>query len=53
MHTRFLQSKHGPKLLVRPLRHGDVRTVKAVFDRLGEQVSPVTLQRPQASPHCG
>ncbi len=37
MHTRFLQPKYGPKLLVRPLRHGDVATVGAVFDRLSEQ----------------
>ena len=37
MHTRILQPKHGPTLLVRPLRHGDVRTVVAVFERLGEQ----------------
>ena len=37
MHTRVLKPKHGPTLLVRPLRHGDVRTVVAVFERLGEQ----------------
>jgi L-amino acid N-acyltransferase YncA len=36
MHTRVVKPKHGPELLVRPLRHGDVATVKAVFDRLGE-----------------
>jgi len=36
MHTRVLHPKHGPTLLVRPLRHGDVRTVVAVFERLGE-----------------
>src|SRR4051794_4181648 len=35
MHTRVLKLKHGPLLLVRPLRHGDVRTVMAVFERLG------------------
>jgi ribosomal protein S18 acetylase RimI-like enzyme len=35
MHTRALQLKHGPALLVRPLRRGDVRTVMAVFERLG------------------
>ena len=34
MHTRVLKSKHGPALLVRPLRNGDVRTVMAVFERL-------------------
>lgn len=37
MHTRFLEPKHGPTLLVRPLRHGDVGTVMAVFERLSEQ----------------
>lgn len=37
MHTRVLQLKQGPTLLVRPLRHGDVRTVMSVFKRLGEQ----------------
>jgi ribosomal protein S18 acetylase RimI-like enzyme len=37
MHTRVLKPKHGPILLVRPLRHGDVRTVLAVFERLGAQ----------------
>jgi ribosomal protein S18 acetylase RimI-like enzyme len=36
MHTRVLHLKHGPTLLVRPLRHGDVRTVVAVFERLGD-----------------
>ena len=36
MHTRVIKPKHGPTLLVRPLRHGDVRTVMAVFERLGE-----------------
>jgi ribosomal protein S18 acetylase RimI-like enzyme len=37
VHTRVLEPKHGPTLLVRPLRHGDVRTVTSVFERLGEQ----------------
>jgi ribosomal protein S18 acetylase RimI-like enzyme len=37
VHTRVLQPKHGPRLLVRPLRHGDVRTVMHVFERLSEQ----------------
>ena len=37
MHTRALKPKHGPTILVRPLRHGDVDTVLAVFERLGEQ----------------
>ena len=37
MHTRALKPRHGPILLVRPLCRGDVRTVVAVFERLGEQ----------------
>jgi ribosomal protein S18 acetylase RimI-like enzyme len=37
VHTRVLKPKHGPTLLVRPLRHGDVRTVMGVFERLGER----------------
>jgi len=37
MHTRVIKPKHGPTLLVRPLRHGDVRTVLAIFERLGDR----------------
>ena len=37
MHTRALEIKHGPTLLVRPLRRGDVATVCAMFGRLGER----------------
>jgi ribosomal protein S18 acetylase RimI-like enzyme len=37
VHTRVLEPKHGPRFLVRPLRHGDVRTVMRVFERLGER----------------
>src|SRR5690242_1879140 len=37
MHTRALHLKHGPTILVRPLSHGDVRTVFAVFERLGDE----------------
>jgi len=36
MHTRVVKPKHGPELVVRPLRQGDTATVQAVFDRLGE-----------------
>jgi ribosomal protein S18 acetylase RimI-like enzyme len=36
MHTRVLTPKHGPTLVVRPLRDGDVETVLAVFDRLSD-----------------
>jgi ribosomal protein S18 acetylase RimI-like enzyme len=37
MHTRVVKAKHGPRLLVRPLRDGDTATVRAVFERLGEE----------------
>jgi protein lysine acetyltransferase len=37
MHTRALKPKHGPNLVVRPLRRGDVRTVMAVFHRLSDE----------------
>lgn len=37
MHTRVLKPKHGPTLLVRPLRHGDVGTVLAVFEQLSDE----------------
>ena len=36
MHTRVLKPRHGPTILVRPLRHGDVRTVMAVFEQLSD-----------------
>jgi len=37
MHTRLIKPRHGPELLVRPLRRGDVATVIAVFERLGDE----------------
>jgi ribosomal protein S18 acetylase RimI-like enzyme len=37
MHARVVNPKHGPEILVRPLRRGDTATVQAVFDRLGEE----------------
>src|SRR2546423_14343649 len=37
MHTRVVKPRNGPALIVRPLRHGDVATVLAVFRRLGER----------------
>src|SRR4051794_41960079 len=36
MHARIVKAKHGPELLVRPLRDGDTASVQAVFERLGE-----------------
>jgi protein lysine acetyltransferase len=37
VHTRVLHLEHGRSLIVRPLRHGDVRPVVAVFARLGDE----------------
>jgi ribosomal protein S18 acetylase RimI-like enzyme len=37
MHTRVVKPKHGPEVLVRPLRSGDTATVQAVFERLGDE----------------
>jgi acetyltransferase len=37
MHTRILETKHGPTLLVRHLRSGDADTVLSVFERLGDR----------------
>jgi ribosomal protein S18 acetylase RimI-like enzyme len=36
MHTRVLKPRRGPTFFVRPLRHGDVRTVVAVFEQLSD-----------------
>ena len=36
-HTRVLEPRRGPTLLVRALRCGDVDTVAAVFERLSEK----------------
>jgi ribosomal protein S18 acetylase RimI-like enzyme len=37
LHTRIVKPKHGPRLVVRPLRDGDVFTVLALFGRLSER----------------
>jgi len=37
VHSRVVSSRHGPTILVRPLRHGDTRAVVDVFNRLGEE----------------
>jgi GNAT superfamily N-acetyltransferase len=36
-HARVLKLTHEPTVHAKPLRHGDVRTVAAVFARLGER----------------
>ena len=47
MHTRILTPKHGPALLVRPLRDGDTRTVAAVFGRLGPESRRLRFNGPK------
>lgn len=37
MHARYLRLRHSRGVVVRPLRSGDVETVAAVFERLGER----------------
>jgi RimJ/RimL family protein N-acetyltransferase len=36
METRALDLPHGPTIVIRPLENGDVKTVAAVFGRLGD-----------------
>ena len=37
MPSRYVQLRRGQGLVIRPLRNGDVETVMAVFERLGEE----------------
>jgi RimJ/RimL family protein N-acetyltransferase len=47
MHTRTLTPKHGPALVVRPLRDGDTATVAAVFGRLGAESRRLRFNGPK------
>ena len=47
MHTRILTPKHGPTLIVRPLRDGDTRTVAAVFGRLSAESRRLRFNGPK------
>lgn len=47
MQTRFLTPKHGPPLIVRPLRNGDTETVLAVFGRLGSESRRLRFNGPK------
>src|SRR5262249_15081789 len=47
MHTRILEPGRGPSLRVRPLRHGDARTVMAVFQRLGDESRRARVNGPK------
>ena len=53
MHTRVVKPKRGPEMLVRPLRQGDVDTVRAVFARLGSRVAAHAVPRPEAGAQRG
>lgn len=50
--TRYVQLRRGPGLVVRPLVHGDVETVRAVFERLGERSRRARFNgpKPELSP---
>ena len=53
MHTRAIKLKHGPTILVRPLRNGDVATVRAVFEQLAtSRAGPASTARSRASPQA-
>jgi len=49
MLTRVLELRHGPQLLLRPLRFGGFETVRAVFARLGERsrLAPSNAPKPE------
>ncbi len=47
MHTRIVTLKHGPALVVRPLRNGDTATVAAVFGRLGAESRRLRFNGPK------
>lgn len=47
MQTRLLTLKHGPQLIVRPLRDGDTATVLAVFERLGAESRRLRFNGPK------
>jgi predicted MFS family arabinose efflux permease/ribosomal protein S18 acetylase RimI-like enzyme len=49
MHSRYLPLRRGPGLVVRPLRNGDVDTVLAVFERLGEESRRTRFNGPKPS----
>jgi ribosomal protein S18 acetylase RimI-like enzyme len=47
MRSRLIKPRHGPSILVRPLRNGDVATVSAVFDRLGAESRRMRFNGPK------
>ena len=49
MHARYLRLRHARGIVVRPLRSGDVATVAAVFERLGERSRRTRFNGPKPS----
>ena len=49
MHARYLRLRHARGVVVRPLRSGDVATVAAVFERLGERSRRTRFNGPKPS----
>jgi ribosomal protein S18 acetylase RimI-like enzyme len=47
VHTRVLTPKHGPRLLIRPLRNGDVDSIIAVFDQLSDESKRTRFNGPK------
>jgi ribosomal protein S18 acetylase RimI-like enzyme len=47
MLTRLIKPPHGPSLIVRPLRDGDVDTVRSVFERLGDESRRMRFNGPK------
>jgi ribosomal protein S18 acetylase RimI-like enzyme len=47
MLTRLIKPQHGPNLLVRPLRNGDVETVRTIFGRLGDESRRMRFNGPK------
>jgi|SRR5579859_359733 len=47
MLTRLIKPQRGPSLLVRPLRDGDVDTVRSIFDRLGDESRRMRFNGPK------
>ena len=45
--SRLLEPRCGPPVVAKPLRHGDVRTVMGVFERLSEQSRRLRFNGPK------
>jgi ribosomal protein S18 acetylase RimI-like enzyme len=47
MKSRLIKLRHGPRLIVRPLRNGDAATVLALFQRLGPESRRLRFNGPK------